>query len=98
MLRTRDSAKNEKGTGFLVSGKFVKRQQGMFYWYSWGRQEFDIRIMREVLRLPDTSEDRIRTCVSFKRTCASLSKALSGSNFSEVIKLHDAEIEKRRTA
>ena len=53
MLKTRDSKRDERMPGWPINGVPVKRQVGMIYWYSWGKQEFDIRTMRRVLGLAE---------------------------------------------
>jgi hypothetical protein len=100
MLITRESKKNEKMPGWMVDGTPIKRQFGMIYWYSWGDHEFDIRVMRRALGLPENHPDDKwfmavppDACGSFQRVMMHLTDALGGLSFSEIMAAHDKQLD-----
>lgn len=102
MLRINWGSKrpSEKMSGWPVDGIPIKRLQGMIYWYQWGEHEFDIRVMRRVLGLPEEhSADRWfmtkkpDPCGSFQKLMIQLQEALKGRAFAEVMAEHDRLLE-----
>lgn len=96
MLRTKYSAKNERMLGWMIDGKPVVRQVGMIYWYSWGRHEFDIRVLRKALGLPvEMAADkyfmakRPNPCKAFSEIMTQIETASVGKKFLKVIAEHD---------
>ena len=100
MLRTSISKRNEEMAGWPIDGVPVKRQVGMIFWYSWGQHEFDIRVMRSILGLPERiaadhwfMSKRPNPCTSYEHIMAQLVKALAGRTFSDVLAEHDRLLE-----
>lgn len=96
MLRTKHSNKNENMLGWTIDGKPVTRQVGMIYWYSWGRHEFDVRILRKALGLPmEMTADkyfmakRPNPCKAFSEIMTQIETASTGKKFSKIIAEHD---------
>ena len=96
MLKTRDSKRDERMPGWPINGVPVKRQVGMIYWYSWGKQEFDIRTMRRVLGLSEeqTADKWFmaaepNACGSFHAVMEQLQAALGERSFHDAMVEHD---------
>ncbi len=96
MLRTKESRPNVRMHGWEINGVRVKRQSGMIYWYSWGKHEFDIRMIRRVLgrqetRAADTwfMAAEPDWCGSFTTLMMQLQTALGDRHFRDVIAEHD---------
>ena len=88
--------------GWMLDGKAVRRLPGMIYWYGWGRKEFDIRIMRQLLGQPKDSvhdtwfrSEPIDTEGAFKLLMAELQDALAGRSFAALMNEHDHVIKQR---
>lgn len=96
MLRTKHSTKNENMLGWMIDGKPVLRQVGMIYWYSWGRHEFDIRVLRKALGLPmEMTADKYfmakqpNPCKAFSEIMTQIETAIAGKKFTQIIAEHD---------
>lgn len=96
MLKTIYSKRDERMPGWPINGVPVKRQAGMIYWYSWGKQEFDIRTMRRVLGLPEEQPAdkwfiaaKPDACGSFHAVMEQLQAALGERSFHDAMVEHD---------
>ena len=105
MLKTRDSKRDERMPGWPINGVPVKRQVGMIYWYSWGKQEFDIRTMRRVLGLAEEQAAdkwfmaaKPDACGSFQAVMAQLQAALGERSFHDAMVEHDRLIDEEAEA
>ncbi len=89
------------GVGDL-GGKPLRRQRGMIYWYRWGRHSLDIRVLRNLVGLPeDHDADRYfnpgnpyyaRESDAFAAIVSDVRKALGDSEFKAIVKEHDAAL------
>lgn len=105
MLKTRDSKRDERMPGWPINGVPVKRQVGMIYWYSWGKQEFDIRTMRRVLGLPEEQAAdnwfmaaKPDACGSFHAVMEQLQAALGEKSFHDAMVEHDSILDEEAEA
>lgn len=105
MLKTRDSKRDERMPGWPINGVPVKRQVGMIYWYSWGKQEFDIRTMRRVLGLDEEQAAdkwfmaaKPDACGSFQAVMAQLQAALGERSFHDAMVEHDRILDEEAEA
>ena len=105
MLKTRDSKRDERMPGWPINGVPVKRQMGMIYWYSWGKQEFDIRTMRRVLGLPEEQaadkwfmDAKPDACGSFHAVMEQLQTALGERTFHDAMVEHDRILDEEAEA
>lgn len=97
-------AQRDRMKGIPVNGLEVKRLYGMIYWYGWGSWEFDIRVVRKLLGLPQEHPDdyyfRETPCDkqgSFARIIGQIQDALNAQQkrLFDVIKEHDVIIMKQ---
>lgn len=93
------------GPAIVIDGMAVRRQRNMIYWYRWGRHTFDIRVMREVLGLPEKhpSDNYYMPGNEFSGdgdralavNISAIAVALGDRPFKSVMKQHDAIIRNR---
>ena len=112
MNRSVDSKPNEGVAGWPVEGIRIQPLVGMIYWYRWGDEEFDIRILRRVLGLPEEQQadkwfmaKKPNYCSAFQQLMVPIMtearKLLEqGRHFADLIAEHDRIIdqESRRFA
>ncbi len=97
MLRNKFSPKNEKMGGWPIDGIEVKRQIGMIYWYSWGKHEFDIRVLRQVLHLPSEHQadeyfldkSPYTSCSAFEAIMTQILENKGSKSFEQLVYEHD---------
>jgi hypothetical protein len=102
MIKNNTTKPDENMPGWPINGVPVKRQVGMIYWYSWGNQEFDIRVMRSVLGLPEENANdtyfinaKPDKCGSFQSIMIELESAIGNRRFSDAMIEHDRIIDQK---
>jgi len=85
---------------FPIDGKPIKPLAGMIYWYGWGDDEdFDIRIVRRILGLPEEQEKNDKWFMAKKpnhgkaymENCCQIHAAMKacGRSFADIMEEHD---------